>query len=389
MRVSPLVASVGDPPVAEAKSWIAGRTFSSDLPLLDLSQAVPSYPPAMALREHLAAVVLRPDASGYPPSAGLDGTRSSVAAHLRAGYGGDVALDHVMITAGCNQSFCLAIGALCAPGDEVVLPVPYYFNHEMWLRANGIEVASVPLDAARGMVPDPAAIARRVTDRTRAIVLVTPNNPCGVVYPAAVIEACYDVAERAGIALILDETYKDFRTTTAAPHRLFERPGWPETLVHLFSFSKVFSLAGYRVGSLIAGTPVLREALKLADCETIGAARVSQEAVTFALEHLGEWAEERRIEMCDRVEHFTSALAEARSGYELVSAGAFFAYVRHPFDGVPARVVARRLADEHNLLTIPGEYFGVHQEQFLRLAFGNVTGDELTAVAQRLATSAR
>jgi aspartate/methionine/tyrosine aminotransferase len=389
MRLSPLVAAVSDPPVAEAKRWIAGRTFAPDRPLVDLSQAVPSYPPATELRNHLADVVRRDDTGGYAPVLGLDHARGAVARHLSDAYAGTVGVDQVLITAGCNQSFCLAVGALCGPGDEVILPEPYYFNHEMWLRANGIGAVTLSLDAARGMVPDPDAVAAAITPRTRAVVLVTPNNPCGVVYPPAVIEACFDLARAAGIALIVDETYKDFRATTAPPHALFARDDWPATLVHLFSFSKVFSIAGYRCGSLVAAPDVLREAVKLADCETIGAPRVAQEAVAFGIEHLTDWVEHRRREMNERLDRFGRELAAAPGGYETVAAGAFFAYLRHPFAQEPARIVAKRLADDHDLLVIPGECFGAGQEPFLRLAFGNVAAADMPLVAQRLAESSR
>src|SRR4051794_19712993 len=143
MRLSPVVVSVFEPPVAEVKEWIAGRTFSSDRPLVDVSQAVPGYPAADALREHLAEVVRQPSTGTYAPVLGLSSTRAATAAHLTARYGGAVESEQVMITAGCNQAFCLAIGALCEPGDEVVLPVPYYFNHQMWLDANGVRAVHV------------------------------------------------------------------------------------------------------------------------------------------------------------------------------------------------------------------------------------------------------
>jgi aspartate/methionine/tyrosine aminotransferase len=359
LRVSAVTAAVPDPPVSEAKSWIAGRSFPADHPLIDLSQAVPAYPPAPDMREHLAQLVRRDDTASYAPAIGLPHARTATADHL------GVAADHVMITAGCNQAFCLAIGALCEPGDNVILPVPYYFNHDMWLRANGVEPRYHP----------------RIDERTRAVVLVTPNNPTGVVADPEAIAAEFEFARAHGIAFILDETYKDFRATTEPAHDLFERGDWPGTLVHLFSFSKVFALAGYRVGSLTAHPDLLRHAVKLADCETIGAPRVAQEAAAWALANLDEWVETKRAEMHDKVEAFRAAIDA--TPYQLESAGAYFAYVRHPFDE-SATVVARRLADDHNLLSIPGECFGPGQEQRLRLAFGNATIDQIPEIARRL-----
>ena len=295
-----------------------------------------------------------------------------------------------MVTTGCNQAFCLAIGALCSPGDDVVLPTPYYFNHHMWLRACGITPVPLALSGERGMLPDPTAVERSITERTRAVVLVTPNNPCGVVYPPDLIEAVFAVAEHHGVALILDETYKDFRTTTDPPHSLFARPDWRDALVHLYSFSKMLSLAGYRAGSLMAAPHVLDAAAKLADCETIGRRRVAQEAVAFGLsEALGPWVDHRRRAMCERVDHLDRVMAARPGGFEVVTSGAFFAYVRHPFASEGAAAVARRLAIEHNLFTIPGDAFGAGQDRYLRLAFGNVDRDGITAAVDRLAEAGR
>ncbi len=366
MRLAGWASEVYDPPVAEAKSWIAGRTFGSDRPLIDLSQAVPAYPPAPELRTHLAELALRDDMAAYAPAIGLPDTRRAVAGHFGVDH------DQVMITAGCNQAFCLAIGALCQPGDNVILPVPYYFNHDMWLAANGIE--------ARYESPtQPAAIDAR----TRAIVLVTPNNPTGTIATPEEIGAQFDRAMAHHVALVLDETYRDFRPTTRLPHDLFARPGWDRTLVQLFSFSKVFALAGYRVGSLVAHPDLLRDAVKLADCQTIGAPRISQAIIPWALANLGDWVDARRVEMNTKVDAFIEAID--RTDYELVSAGAYFAWLRHPFD-TPARVVARRLADDTNLLCIPGECFGPDQTQYLRLAFGNASHDQIDEVVRRLAS---
>ncbi len=391
LRLNPALAGVVEPPVTAAKRWIEHARVTPGRPLLDLSQAVPGYPPSGELREFLAAIVRRPETSGYAPVLGLPHARAAIAAHLALAYGAgpaDLRSGDVMVTTGCNQAFCLAIGVLCAPGDEVVLPMPYYFNHDMWLRACGVTTVPLPLTPESSMLPDPGAVDAVITPRTRAVVLVTPNNPCGVVYPPELVEAVYEVARRRGIALVLDETYKDFRSTTAPPHPLFARTDWRDTLVHLFSFSKMLSLAGYRAGSLTGAPHVLDAAAKLADCQTIGAPRVAQEAVAFGVsaERAG-WVEDRRRAMCERVEHLDRLMAARPGGYELATSGAFFAYVRHPFAAEDAATVARRLAVEHNLFTIPGSAFGAGHERYLRLAFGNVDLDGIAAAVARLAAA--
>jgi aspartate/methionine/tyrosine aminotransferase len=229
----------------------------------------------------------------------------------------------------------------------------------------------------------------RIDDRTRAIVLVTPNNPTGATASPTTIAERFELARAHGIALVLDETYAEFRHDSEPAHDLFTRDDWPDTLVRLHSFSKVFALAGYRVGSLVAHPELLRDAVKLADCQTIGAPRIAQHAAAWGLAHLDDWVAARRAEMLAKVDACAAAFAGslAGTGWELESAGAYFAWIRHPFTGEPARTVARRLADEQALLTIPGECFGTDQDAFVRLAFGNVDLAAVPEVARRLAAS--
>ena len=385
-RTNPLVGSVAAPPIAEAKAWVAGRTFTADMPLLDLAQGEPGYPPDAALTRHLAKLIAQPETARYTAIEGNPALRDALAQHIRQVYGGTVEPAHLCITAGCNQAFCLAITALARAGDEVILPAPYYFNHRMWLDMNGVEAVLLPFRADRGGVPDPDDAAARMTPRTRAIVLVTPNNPTGAIYPPETIKAFYELARDRGVALMIDETYRDFLDDDGAPHALFGHRDWPETLVHLYSFSKVYALTGYRVGAIACGAELLAGIAKAMDCVAICAPRVAQDAALFGIEHLAGWRRGKRAEMMERAAALRQAFQRNDLGYELVSAGGFFAYVRHPFDGVPAAEDARRLAAEQNLLCLPGSMFGPDQESYLRLAFANVEADQMPEIARRLAS---
>ena len=382
--VNPRVGVVAPPPIAEAHSWVRARSFPPDKPLLDLAQAVPSYPPAEALQAHVAALALRPDISAYTEILGLPHLRHKLAEAMSRAYGAEIGASQVAITAGCNQAFCVALTALAGPGDEVLMPAPYYFNYQMWMEMQGVRAVHLPLREERGALPDPADAASLVSSRTRAIVLVTPNNPTGAVYPPELIAAFYDLAKARGLALVVDETYRDFRADETAPHDLFRRADWPAVLVQLYSFSKVYSLAGYRVGSLIASPRLLEAVAKIMDCVAICAPRIGQEAAAFGLDHLAPWRGEKRLLMAGRLEALRRIFADNRLRYALVSAGAYFAYVRHPFDGLPAAGVARRLADEQNILCLPGTMFGPGQEPYLRLAFANLGAELMPELGRRL-----
>ena len=151
---SPLIRRTAPPPVMEARRWLAGVDFPPERPLLNLSQAAPVEPPPEALREAMAEMVrAEPDTHLYGPVLGLPALRSEIAWRWSALYGGEIRPDEVAITAGCNQAFCTAVTTLAAPGDAVMLPVPWYFNHKMWLDMTGIE--TIPLPCGPGHDPRP------------------------------------------------------------------------------------------------------------------------------------------------------------------------------------------------------------------------------------------
>ena len=385
--VNPLLGAVAAPPIAEVQGWVDGRTFPADKPLLDVAQAVPGYPPDAALTAHLAELVGRPETARYTDIQGTPALRAALAGQTSAIYAASIEPAQVCITAGCNQAFCLATMALAGAGDEVILPAPYYFNHQMWLDMLGITAVHLPFNADRGGVPDATDAAALIGPKTRAIVLVTPNNPTGATYPPAVLDEFFDLARSRGVALVVDETYRDFLTEAAPPHGLFGRDGWDGTLVHLYSFSKVYSLTGYRVGAVISGARLIGEIAKAMDCVSICAPRIAQDAALFGIENLARWRAEKRALMDARAAALRRAFSRNDLAYQLISAGAFFAYLRHPFEGVAGAEVARRLADEQNVLSLPGAMFGPGQDDFLRFAFANLDAQWMPELARRLVAS--
>ncbi|BBK39691.1 hypothetical protein STAQ_47690 [Allostella sp. ATCC 35155] len=384
-RLNFLLGAVVEPPIAEVHGWLAGRT--PDRSLIDMAQAVPRHAPPAEATRHLQERLADPEIVRYAPIIGLAPLREAFARHLSEAYGGGIAAGNVAITAGCNQAFCLAMMTLAEAGDEIVLPLPYYFNHQMWLDMLGIHAVHLPFRPDRGGVPDPAEAEARIGPRTRAIVLVSPNNPTGAVYPPDAIAAFDDLARRHGIALVLDETYKDFLPADGAAHGLFRRDDWPQSLIQLYSFSKAFAMAGHRVGAVTAAPEMIEQLTKAMDCVAISAPRIGQEAALYGLGHLAPWVAANRETMRQRVEILAAAFRANASGYELVSCGAYFAYVRHPHRGRMAKDVSRHLAQDLGILTVPGSAFGPGQEDFIRFAFANVDADAMPEMARRLAES--
>jgi aspartate/methionine/tyrosine aminotransferase len=381
VRLSPRTVRQIDSPIGSAYALLEQRAGRRQL--LDLAQAAPQYPTAPAVVEHVGSVARHPHGADYVEIAGLAHLRAAFAAELRHAYRGRVQPENVVITAGCNQAFCLVTSALAEPGDEIVLALPYYFNHDMWLRLDGVVPRySAPDDDMQPSVERTAAL---VTDRTRAIVLVTPGNPTGVTVPPATIRAFAELARSQDLALIIDETYRNFRGTTEPPHDLFADPDWADTVVSLHSFSKDLAIPGHRVGAVVAGAGVIHEIMKLVDCVQISAPRIGQEAAATGLREARVW----RAEQAERIERslvrFRQVMAERPGGFELVTAGAFFGWVRHPFIGVPTGDVVERLVLDHDVLVIPGTAFTPGDERWIRFSYANLDEHELDRLGSRLA----
>ena len=151
--INALVEGVLTPPIAEAWSWVEGRDFPTNRPLIDVCQAVPGYPPDASLARHLAERVLLPETARYTDIPGIPPLREALAADIRARYGGACQAGDIVITAGCNQAFFSTMIALAGAGDEVILPLPYYFNHEMTLAGLGIRAVPLACDSDAGAVP--------------------------------------------------------------------------------------------------------------------------------------------------------------------------------------------------------------------------------------------
>lgn len=386
--VNPAMAGTLAPPVMEARRWLDGVVFAPDRPLINVSQAAPVAPPPAALRAELARVVAEEDAAHlYGPVLGMPELRAEIAAQWSAAYGGAIASAQVAVTSGCNQAFTATLSALAGAGDEVLIPVPWYFNHAMHCAMAGVRAVALP--TGDDLMPDPEAATARIGPRTKAIVLVSPNNPGGVEYPAALVRAFFDFARARGIALVLDETYRDFDSRAGAAHDLFSEPDWDDTLIHLYSFSKAYRLTGHRVGAVLAAPALLAQVEKYLDTVTICPNGIGQRAALWGLRNLAQWVAGERAEILDRRAAMAAAV-RALPGWRLRGCGAYFAWVEHPF-GLPSPDLARRLVAEAGVLLLPGTMFrpasgdGAGGARELRVAFANIDRAGIAELAERLA----
>ncbi len=380
---NPAIATLTAPPVSVVQDWRCSYDGNKGA-LIDMSQAVPGYAAHPKMLAALANAAASPDAAHYGRVEGDDELRNAYAVHLKEIYNSPVEMSETHITSGCNQAFVAAAIAVAGHGDEILMTRPCYFNHESALGMLGINTAYVDCHKENGMCPMVADIETAISPNTRALAIVTPNNPCGTIYPANLLDEIFNLCQQRGIWLLLDETYRDFLPlNTGQAHRLLAQDGWQDTLIQLYSFSKSYCMPGHRLGAVTSGAALIAELAKIIDNIQICAPRAPQIAITPMLHQLTDWRQKNRERMAARSDLFAKVIT-SMDDWTLLSTGAYFGYVKHPFEGKPSIDVAKEIATKVGVLTIPGTFFGDGQEDYLRFAFANADQDVIAKLPERL-----
>ena len=358
---------------------------------ISLGQGVVHYGPPQAavdaVRDRLAtpdgAQLLHSygDASGYAPLV------AAISDKLRAENGIDVARgSRVMVTAGANMAFMHVVLAITAPGDEVILPTPFYFNHEMAIEMAGCRVVRVPTDEHYQLRLD--ALDAAITDRTRAIVTISPNNPSGAVLSASSLRAVNALCRARGIYHVSDEPYEYF--TYGVPH---VSPGSFEDAaghtISMFSLSKAYGFAGWRIGYVVYPEALLSAMLKSQDTILINPTMAAQVGAEAALRVGRAYAEPYVRELASiRDIVLTELGALAPLATVPAADGAFYVLLRVHTDMKPLALV-ERLIREHKVAAIPGDAFGMTDGCYLRVAFGALQKATVAEGLGRLVTGLR
>ena len=368
--MNPLVERTESPPIPAVQAW--GRAYDGARgPLIDLCQAVPGYAPHPELLRRLGAAASDPLMAKYGFIPGDDELRQVFAADTGVEPG------RVAITAGCNQAFFATLLTLAPRGSAVLLPTPWYYNHKMTCDMLGLEARALPTEPGEGFVPDPDR-AEALMAGVSAVALVSPNNPTGAIYPDATLEAFAAICRRHGTALLLDQTYRDFAPASTPP----------EDAIRLYSFSKAYAVPGHRVGAVtLPRSTTMPQLAKVLDCLHICPQRPAQAALAWAIEGLREWREANRRVMQARIGHARGCFADLPD-WRIDSLGVYFAYLRHPFPGVPAWEVTELLAREHGVMLLPAPAFAGSPDH-LRVSLANIDMAGITALAARLAAVPR
>ena len=382
-QLNKFVLATQKPPVMEVREWLKLHRTSKKT-LLNLSQAAPMSPPPDNLLKYLSEQSLLTENHLYGDVLGDIPLREEIVNLWNEEYSSSICINNVAITSGCNQAFCAAISTIASAGDSILVPVPWYFNHEMWLAIQGINIIPIPCDI--NMFPDIEITKKLIDEKTKAIVIVTPNNPTGVEYPSKLVENISNLARDNNLKLIIDETYKNFGNKQS--NILYEGK-WDEHLIQLYSFSKVYRLTGHRVGLMVASKSFIKQTEKFLDTTTICPNRLAQKAAYFGLLNLQEFMVKEKLKIEKLKDIFEKELQNIEN-WSLLGIGGYFAYLGYnsKLDSIS---IAKKLLADQNILTIPGEMFFpksknlfVKEKRSIRIAFANSTYEEMIDLFKRL-----
>jgi aspartate/methionine/tyrosine aminotransferase len=336
---------------------------------ISLGQGVVHYGPPREAIEAAQAALADPETSEYHGGEGLPRLVELLTAKLRLENGVDLARgSRLMVTAGANMAFLHAIFAVTSPGDEVILPAPFYFNHEMAIGMAGCRAVPVPTDECYQLRVD--LLRRAVTGRTRAIVTISPNNPSGAVFDRASLAEVNALCRERGLYHISDEVYEYFTYDGATHVSAASLPGAAPHTIALYSLSKAYGFAGWRIGYVVYPEHLASAMMKSQDTILVCAPVICQRAAIAALEvgrrhsepHVRELAGVRRLVLAGLNE--LAPIARAPS-----ADGAFYCLLRVE-TGMDPMMLAERLVREHKVAVIPGPAFGMTGGCYFRVAYG-------------------
>jgi aspartate/methionine/tyrosine aminotransferase len=281
------------------------------------------------------------------------------------------------------MAFVNALLAIADPGDEIILNVPYYFNHEMAITMASCRPVLVPTD--RDYQLQPARIAEAVTSRTRAIVTISPNNPTGAVYPESALREVNELCRTNGIYHINDEAYEYFTYGGARHFSPGSIAGSQGHTISLFSLSKAYGFASWRIGYQVIPEHLFEAVNKIQDTVLICPPVISQFAAAGAMRAGRAYCQERLRQLSEVRELVINELSGLERFCVVPPAeGAFYFLINLDTDLRPLALV-RRLVSEHGVAAIPGDAFGMHEGCYLRVSYGALQKETVAEGIGRLA----
>ena len=288
----------------------------------------------------------------------------------------------VVVTAGGNMAFLNAVLAITDPGDEIIQIVPYYFNHEMAVTmANCI---SVCVESDEHFYPDVQAIQKAITEKTRAIVTISPNNPTGAVYSEETLREINALCAERGVYHIHDEAYEYFTYGGIGHFSPSTIDANTEFTISLFSMSKAYGFASWRIGWMIIPASLVANVKKIQDTNVICPPVVSQWAAVGALSEGRDFCRLRiagleavRSTVLERLKDISNIVTVVPAG------GALYLLLAVGTD-IADMALVERLIREYRVAAIPGSTFGIEHGTYLRISFGALDEQSVTEGTNRL-----
>jgi len=368
------------PPIVKLAE--AAKRFIASPDFLDLGQGLPGHIPPedaiTALKERLQ----HPSTHLYTPDQGLLELREELSLYLRRNSGIDVnPLNELVITAGANNAFAGTILTLIEPNEKVIIPSPYYFNSAMAVKLAGGKVVEVP--TGPGFQPDPADIEKAIDDKTRAIFLVSPNNPTGAVYKKETIDKIVDLCLQHDIVLISDETYSRMVFEGASHYSPRLRRDATDHVITLGSFSKDFGMSGWRVGFIVGPKEFTDEFLKVQDTVSICAPTAGQLLALDILKNGLDTIEEE-LERLNLLRDLAYLRIKEIDQLEITRTDGTFYMFPKVKGCTDSRALVMDILQSTGTLVLPGVIFGEPGEGHIRISIGPLTPEAVDEAFDRL-----
>jgi len=377
------VKNVSSPPIVELVN-LAFKLEKEGEDILSFGQGISGLETPEHVLNKISEQLKNPALTKYSPDQGFFELRAELAEKLRR-YN-RIEYDpekEITITIGASSAFLGATMVVADPGDKIILPSPYYFDHEFTVKLIGSIPIEFPMNEENNYFLDFDKLEKSIDDKTKAIVVVSPNNPTGIVWPERHLREIADFAIKRDLYIITDETY-DFLVYDDIPHfSIASIPeAWDKTIT-IGSFSKAFALAGWRVGYIAAPEDIMKEIIKVQDAVVICAPVISQLAALFALRGELTFLDYYNKMLKRNRDYVISRLDEIPNITYVKPKGAFYIFPRYS-GNIPSRDLAFKILKEYKLLVLPGSAFGRYGEYHLRITFGSQTYEELEVGMDRL-----
>lgn len=333
--------------------------------VISLAAGQPDFPTPEHIRE-AAKAALDAGFTGYTPSHGIPELREAIAEVSQVRNGIPCKADHVLVTP-TKHAILETLLAHTGPGDEVLLPDPGWVSYEPMVRLAGATPVPVPCPAKAGFVLTPEAVAERITPRAKLVLVNSPNNPTGAVYPRSALRGIAELAADHDFLVLTDEIY-EWLVYQGEHVSLASFPGAFERTVTVNGFSKTYAMTGWRLGWVVAPSDLLGPINTVQQHSVTCATSFAQKGGVAALRGPSEPRDAMIAEFARRRELVVDGLNDIPALECQAPQGTFYAWARFR-EGGDSVAFAERMLEEARVALVPGSAFGAEGKDRIRLSF--------------------